>query len=460
MNCRRTARVAAALVVGSLLLASVGTALATDPGDNTGLAAGRVDTPAEGPTIVGVQGFHWDGTGNSKKPPRLLGATPTADTEWVYDGSGRASWYYDVDPLPGDDMLVASISRRATVVLRMDRTTREVIWRERIPIRDTHDVDLLPNGDLVVANMREYDAEREVSNDRVFVYDRETDAVTWEWRIRDHFPNDTDGGFDPDWSHVNDVDAVDGGSAFLVSLRNFDQVVKVDRETGDVVWRLGRDGAHETLNEQHNPDLLTGPDGAPTVLVADSENDRIVEYRREDGAWTRTWTLATNMSWPRDADRLPNGNTLVTDSLNHRVIEVTPTGEVVWEYRATWGPYDAERVGTGDGSNGPTMAELDVEGRYEVHGGETAAAESAGPAEWITARTAGTPVAEPVADAAARWSHVAPWVRPVWLPPWGFVALVFAVLGGGVWAGAEAALARRRIAARVRAALERVRRAA
>jgi hypothetical protein len=75
------------------------------------------------------------------------------------------------------------------------------------------------------------------------------------------------------------------------------------------------------------------------------------------GEWNRTWRVSGGFQWPRDADRLPNGNTLVTDSRNHRVLEVTPKGTVVWEVYTPWLPYDAERVRTGDGSNGPTAVE-------------------------------------------------------------------------------------------------------
>lgn len=457
MDRRRLARGLVALLIGSLVLASAGTTLAYEPDAQPDLGNGQVTSPAGSRTVVGVQGFHLDGAGNAKKPPRLIGVTRDAGTAWVYDGTDRASWYYDVDPLPDGDLLVTSISARDTVVLRMDRETREVVWRERLDIRDTHDVDLLANGDLVVANMREYDEATGVSNDRVFVYDRETDEITWEWRFRDHYPNGTDGGFNEDWSHVNDVDPVDDGSAFLVSPRNFDQVIKIDRETREVVWRLGEDDAHGTLFEQHNPDLLSGTNGEPTVLVADSENDRVVEYARRDGEWVRTWTLSGNLSWPRDADRLPNGNTLVTDTLNHRVIEVTPTGEVVWEYYATWGPYDAERVATGDGSSGPTIAEQNATGSYEVRGGESKAAGRVGPGEWLALRLSGTPLAEPATEFASRWEHVTPWARPVWMAPWGFGYLAVALLLGLGWASAEAVLARRRIADATRRAVARVR---
>jgi hypothetical protein len=35
--------------------------------------------------------------------------------------------------------------------------------------------------------------------------------------------------------------------------------------------------------------------------------------------------------WGGDANRLPNGNTLVTNVTKGRLVEVTPSGETVWE---------------------------------------------------------------------------------------------------------------------------------
>jgi hypothetical protein len=162
----------------------------------------------------------------------------------------------------------------------------------------------------------------------------------------------------------------------LLSPRNFDQVLLVNRTTGDVEWTLGSDGDFETLRQQHNPDYLENEAGQSTVLVADSENQRVVEYERADGTWTRTWTLEGQLDWPRDADRLPNGNTLVTDSKHDRVIEVTPDGEVVWEVYGPWLVYDAERL-PGDGSRGPTMADANATGTATVTDAAPTAAEEA-----------------------------------------------------------------------------------
>ena len=49
------------------------------------------------------------------------------------------------------------------------------------------------------------------------------------------------------------------------------------------------------------------------------------------------------MNGPWDAERLDNGNTLITESGNNRVIEVNTVGTIVWEYDVYGVPIDAER---------------------------------------------------------------------------------------------------------------------
>lgn len=157
----------------------------------------------------------------------------------------------------------------------------------------------------------------------------------------------------------------------MVSLRNHDQVVFVNKTTGlDKSWTLGADGAHSTLFEQHNPDYINESNGGPAVLVADSENDRVVEYQRVSGEWRQTWTWGVDLQWPRDADRLPNGNTLVVDSHGDRVIVVDRRGEIVREVTVNT-PYDAELLGSGDESTGGESARsLGIASRGTVTLGE------------------------------------------------------------------------------------------
>jgi hypothetical protein len=438
---RRFVRLTLAVLVGVCVFAGVVTAIGHDP---VSLAPGLVEGPTNGTTLVSVQGFHFQGEGNKQKPARLAAGGPNGDLQWRYKPRGDTEWFYDIDPLPNGNLLVTSTAPGATVLFEYDRANETRVWERRFDIEDTHDADMIDDDELVVANMREY--ENGTSHDRLFVYNLTTDEVTWEWTFHEHVANDTDGGFSADWTHVNDVDPV-GDDAFLVSPRNFDQVLLIDRETKAITDRLGRDGDHDVLNEQHNPDLLQRQ--APmTILVADSENDRVVEYARTNGTWTATWTL-TGLNWPRDADRLPNGNTLVTDTLNHRVVEVTPAGEVVWEFYAPWAPYDSERLGTGDESQGPTMRQLNTTGTVPVNG--TAGAGPAGattPADVIGTVGDGTPIENGTAWAARGWSHVTPFLRPVWLSRWAFAAFSLGTVIAAVWGGAELFLARRHVLAR------------
>ncbi|WP_160135781.1 aryl-sulfate sulfotransferase [Halococcus salsus] len=438
----------------ALALAAVTSAVTDDP---TGLGPGNVSQPANGDTVVSVQGFHFRGVGNGKKPARLVSAGPNATTQWVHDGGADSRWYYDVDPLSDGNLLVTSTEPGETVVYEYDPRTRERVWTERFDIEDTHDVDLIGDDELLVANMRATN-DSGTPNDRVFVYNRTQNRVVWEWVVRNHFPRGTDGGYSADWTHVNDVDEV-GEGKYLVSLRNFDQAVVVDRSTKRVELRLGRDGAHATLDEQHNPDSLESETGTPTILVADSENDRVVEYERTggpagNGTWERTWAL-TGFDWPRDADRLPNGNTLVTDTLNQRVVEVTPRGEIVWEYFAPWAPYDAERLSAANttggenasvgGSNGPTIADLGASGRYAVSGGTNASDANPSFPTWISKVARDTPVETEVDSLARSYAHVTPFVRPVWLSSWGFAAALGGVALGLCWAVGEVVYRRGRI---------------
>ncbi|HET7324107.1 MAG TPA: aryl-sulfate sulfotransferase, partial [Halococcus sp.] len=431
-----------ALVVGALLLAATVSAVTDDPAT---LGPGTVERAANGSTVISVQGFHFRGIWNEKKPARLVFAGPRGHTEWVYDGSEHARWFYDVDPLSNGNLLVTSTVPDDTVVFELDPQSETRVWTERLDAKDTHDVDLINGDQLLVANMREYNETTGVSNDRIFIYDRSAEEIVWQWTFKNHYPNSTDGGYSADWTHVNDIDKI-GAGKFMVSPRNFDQVIVVNRSTGNITMRLGRDGNHDVLFEQHNPDYLVGDNGTPTILVADSENDRIAEYRLNGSEWERTWTLSGGLDWPRDADRLQNGNTLITDTLNHRVIEVTPTGEVVWEYYAPWAPYDAERL-TGanasavggqtvssGGSHGPTIAEMNVSGIYTLSGGgEGGPADDTGFSSWVAAMTAGTPLQNSVGFAAERYAHVVPFIRPVWLSSWGFAAVVCALCIAFPW---------------------------
>ena len=352
------------------------------PNGSVGPCTGTVTDEANGTTVISVQGFEF-GKDGGKRPAKLVGVGPSGEIRWVHQMAEKydVRWGYDVDPLPNGNLFVtAELRSEGSLFYEFNPRTQETVWVKRIDIADTHDADLINNGSaILIANMRNYNESTGRNDDRLFVYNRTTEEITWEWYFDDHYDRAELQENDPrrenytdDWTHVNDVDKI-GDGLYLASPRNFDQAIVVNRSTNEIVMKLGADGKKNILDEQHNPDYLESRNGTPTILVGDSGNDRIVEYANPDGdlkngtGWERTWTLKGDLKWPRDADRLPNGNTLVTDSSNNRVIEVTPKGEVVWEFYAPWLVYDAARVSAGE-HGGPTATDLNATGTYEVSG--------------------------------------------------------------------------------------------
>ncbi|MGQ4554351.1 arylsulfotransferase (asst) [Halobellus sp. GM3] len=287
----------------------------------------------------------------------------------VYYYENRHTRYWDVDPVSGTDATVEFVyadhleasecggesvcTRNGVERVNLTTGERSGVFSRITPGKHStrwHDVDRIGDDRLLVAD---------IDGDRVFVVNVTSGLTEWEWDAQSDFGVASGGPFPDDWTHLNDVEHVeiDGRGAAMISLRNHDQVVFVGYERGLLEeWTLGADGDRDVLYEQHNPDYIPPERGGPAVLVGDSENGRVVEYQRVDGSWERSWSWSDErVQWPRDADRLPNGHTLVTDSNGDRVVEIDRTGEIVWS--ATVGfPYESERLGTGDESSGGQSA--------------------------------------------------------------------------------------------------------
>jgi hypothetical protein len=440
--------VATLLLVASVAVVVTGFVAATG-GGSTAHVTGTGQTvapPSNGTTVVATDSNSWlgrDGEG-PRATAQLFAVAPNGTVTYYQDEHTR---YWDVDPVDGTDATVEyvyadhltpeqcggeSVCTRNGVE-RVNLTTGE---RTGIYSRVTagkhstrwHDVDRLDEDHLVVAD---------IGRDRVYVVNTTSGLVDWSWDARSEFDVDESGGpYPEDWTHLNDVEVLDDGRV-MVSLRNHDQVVFLDRETGLVEsWTLGEDGDHDTIYEQHNPDYLPAEAGGPAVLVADSENNRVVEYGgRVDGervTWERTWAWSDGrLQWPRDADRLPDGHTLVTDSNGNRVLEVDEDGEVVWTLDVAF-PYEAERLETGDESTGgPSASEANLEGGTADGSGSDGEPDGdAGPLDPLRDAVSAA-MDGPTANAVL-------YVLPAWMSRVHLAALLVAVLTALVWAGAEA----------------------
>ena len=172
---------------------------------------------------------------------------------------------------------------------------------------------------------------------------KEIDAsgdLTWSWRAAEHL--------DParyplqphyrreHWPLINGVYPLADGTV-VASLRSVSAVIIIDRASGEITWRLGPD----ILAQQHCPSEL--PDGS--LLLFDNGTfragqsvtySRVIEVDRRTRAvtWEYRDSPPENFFTPfmGSAQRLPNGNTLVTESAFGRIFEVDRNGQVCWEY--------------------------------------------------------------------------------------------------------------------------------
>ena len=240
---------------------------------------------------------------------------------------------FDVEWLPNDNILFV-LPRKG--IYEVDRNGNTV-W-SYLDNRVSHDADRLHNGNtLVVCGGRD-----EVSDAQVKEINPKGEMV-WAWYAKDSFYKlPCKDIYDQGWTHTNAASRLSNGNT-LISLRNFNFVVEVDFQRA-VVRTIGEGIYHY----QHDPEMLPGGN----ILAADhSKPRRALEIDPETGEIV--WQFVVPRQLIRDADRLPNGNTLITGAT--KIIEVTPQGEIVWQLtlkNVTLGPaglekqlYKAERIG-------------------------------------------------------------------------------------------------------------------
>ncbi|MEY9844425.1 hypothetical protein ABH940_001492 [Streptacidiphilus sp. BW17] len=230
----------------------------------------------------------------------------------------------------------------------------EVLWEHRDP-RQHHDAHHLDDGGVLYTGVEPLRGA-EASTVLGGVSGSEADSATvwadtitevgpdgsmrWSWRAAEHldraaFPLHPDYAREH-WPLINSVTPLADGNV-LASLRSVSAVVVISRSTGEILWRT----PPGTVSQQHCPTELDGG----RLLVFDNgvfrpghdvPYSRVVEIDRTDGsvAWEYHDPAKEAFFAPfmGAAQRLPGGNTLVTDSPAGRLFEVTADGYLCWEY--------------------------------------------------------------------------------------------------------------------------------
>jgi hypothetical protein len=159
---------------------------------------------------------------------------------------------------------------------------------------------------------------------RVSKINRTTKAIVWQY-------GSSEGGGFNQLSSPADAMKIPDSSQYIIADNGNSRVIIVDEATKDVLWELGSDSLRKPVDVEYLPTTSE-------ILITDSGKNRVFKIRRDSKEIT--WQIGATdsdgqmgLSAPTDADVLINGNVLIADAGHNRIIEVDPTGKIIWQFR-------------------------------------------------------------------------------------------------------------------------------
>lgn len=250
-----------------------------------------------------------------------------------------------------------------------------LVWEYKSEEPFHHDIQQLENGNIIAMRRIEVPPQRMISvtdpqlrnlrfrSDEIIEVSRDKELV-WSWKAHDEISPASCGKFpcpppvkkekerkrQYDWTHTNTAIPLpenrwyrEGDTRFkpgniLIMPRNLSTAMIVDKESGEIVWDYQGD-YKGGLSYGHEPHMIPeGLPGAGNILIFDNGFKRNTSYILEINPVTK------EVVWVYDAgkrffskvagsmQRLPNGNTLISEDVRGRAFEVTPDKKIVWEY--------------------------------------------------------------------------------------------------------------------------------
>jgi hypothetical protein len=311
------------------------------------------------------------------------------------DGTIHHTWNFDAERarlLPDCSLLVVHMSpwgrrieewRALRYMVRQFDWTGSIKWEFEADDVVHHDARKLENGNVIFLGRSVVPEEllKTIEQPHRQAADTRTDSVVevnkagevvWEWKAHEHVDlnycgyrgcdflarsEDTTRELD-DWTHVNSVQILPdnkwyraGDSRFqpgnvLIMPRNWWTAVIIDRDTKKIVWEYSGD-YRGGIGGGHEPHMIEeGLPGAGNILIFDNGQRRTHGARHPEESFILEINPVTKeLVWVYDVgkeffsnsrgsvQRLPNGNTLISEDNQGRVFEVTPEKEIVWEFR-------------------------------------------------------------------------------------------------------------------------------
>jgi hypothetical protein len=287
----------------------------------------------------------------------------------AWEDPGARHWM-SCDLRPGGDLVVVGMGRveaeevhtrevdEARYLMRLS-WDGEVRWRKPMPVH--HHVRGTPDGRLSVLLLRyvsrpEIDPTTPVREDLVAILDADGEVVEErslleafqsnpaELRLQPVPARERRGRLQIDLIHANTIHWIDrpelrgthpiyAEGNLLVTSRSQDTVAVIEWESNRLLWAWGQG----EVEGPHGAEVVEGGN----ILLLDNGNkkrgwSRVVELdpRTKEIVWEYTAPEPSDFFTASRgaAQRLPNGDTLVTNSNSGQAFEVTPDGDVVWEF--------------------------------------------------------------------------------------------------------------------------------
>lgn len=312
-----------------------------------------------------IQEIAWDGT-----------------VAWEFQYfSDRYCSHHDIEPMPnGNVLIIAWEYKTAEEAIAAGRDpaslTAGVLWPDHIiEVQPTED-----GGGTIVWKWHVWD---HLIQDYDSTKDNYGNVAEHHELIDINYSSGSPNPKSADFTHINSVDYNQELDQVLLSVPRYFEIWVIDHSTtteeaaghtggncgkgGDLLYRWGNPRAYgagdaddQKFFSQHYANWISpGLPGEGDILLFNNNHrgpdglyssvDEITPAVSEDGTYyleagsaygpvEQTWTYAADP--PTDfysrnisgAQRLPNGNTLICSGANGIFFEVTPQGEVVWEY--------------------------------------------------------------------------------------------------------------------------------
>ncbi|MCB0319038.1 MAG: aryl-sulfate sulfotransferase [Bdellovibrionales bacterium] len=251
-----------------------------------------------------------------------------------------------------------------------------IVWEYKASSAAHHDVTRLKNGNTLfpIRTQLKLVPEELKENPNAVKRNYRSDSllevtpngkIVWRWNTEDHLDINSCGKrpckrslgnkqfIDDalDWTHVNTVRPLPENKWFdqgdqrfkpgnIIFLpRNWSTVFIIDKETKEIVWKYEGNYKKGLILPHESHMIASDLPGAGNILIFDNGKKKLREasIALEINPVTKEviWSYEDSEFYSGSAgslQRLPNGNTLISQDTAGRVFEVTPEKEIVWEY--------------------------------------------------------------------------------------------------------------------------------